>query len=74
LARASQTDGITKDIKDYVIKGNMCKLYKEDGSRSELHMYMTPDLMEINCKLEKDKQVKAKWRMSVNHINNIVSN
>lgn len=29
-------------------------MYKEDGSVSELKFFMSPDLREINCKLEKD--------------------
>ncbi|KAL4432131.1 hypothetical protein ABPG74_014385 [Tetrahymena malaccensis] len=65
---------ITDELKEFVYKGSIAKLYKENGTSSKLRIYVTNDLKEINCKKEGKQTVKSKWKMPINMIQQIKSN
>jgi hypothetical protein len=54
---------INEESKVAMCKGIKAKLFKTDGSISELIVFFTEDFMEINCVLEKGQPVKGKWRL-----------
>jgi hypothetical protein len=47
---------------------------KENGSTSDLLFFISSDLQQIQCKQEKQKITKQKWRMLVSHILSIKDN
>lgn len=47
-------------------EGRKVKMYKTDGSISELFIWITSDRLELNCALKPSEVVKAKWRLPIN--------
>ena len=44
-------------------EGVKVKMYKVDGSVSELLLFFTDDFMELNCATAKGQTVKNKWKL-----------
>ncbi|CAD8059965.1 unnamed protein product [Paramecium sonneborni] len=59
---------LTKEARDYLVNGIDCKLYKDDGSVSNLLVFITPDLASIWCKHHGDSNTKQKWRLATKHV------
>lgn len=64
---------LSDETKKWMWAGVPVKLYKSDGSVSELQLVITKCLKEINC-VEKgeSKAVKPKWRVAINEVSEIV--
>lgn len=54
-------------------QGTTVKMYKSDGSSSELVLFLTEDKLELNCAIEKGQPVKQKWRLVLSEIYEIQS-
>lgn len=65
---ANRQSLITQELKDFVTLGTVSKLFKSNGTSSKLKIFVTPDLMEINCKKENKTTVKPKWKLAINMI------
>lgn len=46
-----------------MFEGIHVKMYKNDGSSSDLILFLTEDKLELNCVTEKGQPVKQKWRL-----------
>jgi len=47
-------------------QGISVKMYKSDGSSSDLILFLTEDKLELNCTVEKGQPIKQKWRLVLN--------
>ena len=52
-------------------EGVKVKMYKVDGSTSELILFFTQDFMELNCVASKDQAVKPKWKLPLKDIHTL---
>lgn len=48
--------------------GICVKMYKNDGSSSELILYLSDDKLELNCVVQKGQPIKQKWRIVLSEI------
>lgn len=48
--------------------------YKDDGTRSYQRIFLTKNLLEINCRKENTQYVKPKWRLPIQKIAEIRDN
>jgi hypothetical protein len=53
--------------------GKKVKMYKTDGSVSELLIFISSDLLELNCGLRLSEVVKQKWRLPLNEITKVLT-
>lgn len=53
-------------------QGKKVKMYKTDGSISELLIFISSDCLELNCGLALSEVVKQKWRLPINEITKVV--
>lgn len=57
-----------------MVVGVLAKLYKNDGSVSELLVTLTPDCKMIKCVDKSNQSVaKPKWCLGINDINELVN-
>lgn len=54
------------------MKGEILKMYKEDGTRGYYRIFCS-NLTEINWRPDKLKQVKEKWKLKITQIKEIRS-
>ena len=52
--------------------GKRVRMYKVDGSISELMLFISTDGLEINCALAVTEVVKQKWRLPINEVTRVV--
>ena len=48
--------------------GVKVRMYKTDGSTSDLFLMFTKDLLELYCVTAPLKEVKSKWRLAIKDI------
>ena len=63
-----QDSKVTKEIKNFLVAGKICKLYKKNGSSKEMHVFLTPDLKEIMAKRPKGQAIKQQWRLPIHQL------
>lgn len=54
---------IPQHVKNYLTAGQNYYLYKPKGDRKLMHIFLTPDLMEILAVRPGSKQIKNQWRI-----------
>lgn len=59
-------------VKNFLTAGKLFKVYKQNGSRKEMHVFCTPDLKEIIAKRPKRQTIKNNWRIQLQSIQEIV--
>lgn len=59
-------------VKNFLTAGKLFKIYKNDGSRKEMHVFCTPDLKEIIAKRPKRQTIKNNWRIQLQSIQEIL--
>ncbi|CAD8108611.1 unnamed protein product [Paramecium sonneborni] len=69
-----QLSKLTDEIKNFLQKGEILKMYKEDGSRGYYRFFCDETLQQIRCRQESTKLVKQKWILKLNQIQEIKSN
>ena len=48
-------------------------MYKVDGSISSLVLFFTKDFLEVNCAVDRQSEVKQKWRITIHEVIEIIS-
>lgn len=66
--KKQQDSKVTKEIKNFLVAGKICKLYKKNGSGKEMHVFLTPDLKEIMAKRPKGQAIKQQWRLPIHQL------
>ena len=56
---------ITPEIRNFLSSGKIVKMYRANGERVEMHMFMDSGLKEIFAHRPKDKEIKPKWRLVI---------
>ncbi|CAD8181913.1 unnamed protein product [Paramecium octaurelia] len=69
-----QLSKLTDEIKNFLQKGEILKMYKEDGSRGYYRFFCDETLQQIRCRQESTKLVKQKWILKLNQIQEIKGN
>lgn len=62
---------IPQHVKNYLTSGKHYNLYKENGDKKVMHIFLTPDLQEILAVRPGTKQIKNQWRIQMHQIRNI---
>lgn len=59
-------------VKNYLTAGKMANIYRsQNGQQKKMHVFLTPDMMEVICKRPNRQQVKFHWRMHIKDIEDI---
>lgn len=63
---------LTEEIKQFLTRGEILKMYKEDGSRGYYRIFCDETLQEIRWRPDKVKEVKAKWKLRTDQIKSVL--
>ncbi|KAM3133678.1 hypothetical protein pb186bvf_014224 [Paramecium bursaria] len=64
---------LTEEIKAFLLKGEILKLYKEDGSRGYLRVHCTEGHQQLRCKRDSEAVYKQKWITNIKEIESLKS-